>query len=44
MPDSPVLTVRDLTRRVGEKTIVDGFTYDFHAGRLYTVLGPSGAG
>jgi len=40
----PVLRIRDLTRRVGDKTIIDGVTFEFLPGRLYTVLGPSGAG
>ncbi len=43
-----ILQAKNLTRIVradGQaSTIIDDFSYDFHAGKIYTIVGPSGAG
>jgi len=43
-----ILDARNLTRVVTEAnrkiTIIDGFSYRFQSGNIYTVVGPSGAG
>jgi len=43
-----ILSARNLTRSVmtesGRRTIVDAFSFEFATGRIYTVVGPSGAG
>jgi putative ABC transport system ATP-binding protein len=44
----PVLQAKNLARIIrtdGQtNTIIDDFSYDFHAGKIYTIVGPSGAG
>jgi putative ABC transport system ATP-binding protein len=46
--DGPTLQAQHLTRVVGapnrNKTTVDDFSYSFESGKIYTILGPSGAG
>ena len=42
--DQPVLQVRDLVRRFGEHTAVDGVSFHIDAGQTYGLLGPNGAG
>lgn len=46
--DPPILQAENLSRTVGSrtdtKTVVDGFSYSFRPGRVYTIMGPSGAG
>ena len=41
---APVLTVAGLSRSVGERLIINNFSYEFYSGKIYAVLGPSGAG
>lgn len=41
---SVLLSVNDLTRRFGDKTAVDGITFDIEQGRCIALLGPNGAG
>lgn len=40
----PLIVVRDLVVRFGERPVLDGLTFDIAAGELLCVLGPSGAG
>ncbi len=40
----PILEVRDLTRRYGSFTAVDGLSFQVEAGEPYGLLGPNGAG
>lgn len=40
----PVIEVRQLTKRFGEVTAVDGITFDVFQGELFGFLGPNGAG
>jgi ABC-2 type transport system ATP-binding protein len=39
-----MITFRALTKRYGEKTAVDGLTFDLAAGKVTGFLGPNGAG
>ncbi len=39
-----VIEVRDLTRRFGELTAVDGISFDVREGEVFAFLGPNGAG
>jgi ABC-2 type transport system ATP-binding protein len=41
---APEVTVRDLTRRFGDFTAVDGVTFDVAKGEIFGFLGPNGAG
>lgn len=39
-----LLSVRDVTRRFGGLTAVDGVSFDVHAGTIKALIGPNGAG
>lgn len=39
-----VIEVRDLVKRYGDLTAVDGVSFDVHAGDVFGFLGPNGAG
>jgi ABC-2 type transport system ATP-binding protein len=39
-----VLTARNLTKKIGAKTIVDDVSFELSAGEVYGFLGPNGAG
>ena len=41
---SPAIEVTDLVKRYGERTVVDGLTFQVHAGEILALLGPNGAG
>ena len=43
-PDQPLLTVRDLAKSYGPKTILDGVDFDLSAGETLVILGRSGSG
>jgi ABC-2 type transport system ATP-binding protein len=40
----PVVVVRELTRRFGDFTAVDGISFDVREGEVFAFLGPNGAG
>ncbi|MBX6376987.1 MAG: ABC transporter ATP-binding protein [Clostridia bacterium] len=40
----PVLAVRGLTKRYGDKTAVDGLSFEVYPGETFGLLGPNGAG
>jgi ABC-2 type transport system ATP-binding protein len=44
MPDTPVIVVRDLVKRYGDFTAVDGLSFDVERGEVFGLLGPNGAG
>jgi ABC-2 type transport system ATP-binding protein len=41
---TPVIQTRELTRRFGDVTAVDGLTLDIAAGEIFGLVGPDGAG
>ena len=41
---APILEVRNLTKRFGESTAVDGIAFDIQPGEILGLLGPNGAG
>lgn len=40
----PVVRMRDVTKRIGSKTLIDRLTLDIPRGQVYGFLGPNGAG
>jgi Fe-S cluster assembly ATP-binding protein len=41
---APLLSVRDLFVKVGEKPILHGLTLDLNAGEVHAIMGPNGSG
>ncbi|MBP3963822.1 ABC transporter ATP-binding protein [Paenibacillus lignilyticus] len=44
MSNEPVLSLRQLTKRIGRTTIIDNLTFDVPQGEIFGFLGPNGAG
>lgn len=44
MPTTPVLRIRDLTKTIGKRTIIDRVSFDVIPGEVFGLLGPNGAG
>ena len=42
--EDPVISIRDMTKSFGPKTVIEDLTIDFPRGKITTVLGPSGTG
>jgi ABC-2 type transport system ATP-binding protein len=42
--DRPAIVVRNLTKRFGDFTAVDGITFDIRKGEIFGFLGPNGSG
>ena len=40
----PIISIRNLTYRVGNKTLVDNISFEVHVGEYLTIIGPNGAG
>ncbi len=40
----PILVVKDLTKKYGEKTVVKGISFEVGQGEIFGILGPNGAG
>ena len=43
-PTEPVVRVRNLAKRYGALSAVDGVSFDIHRGETFALLGPNGAG
>ena len=44
MSEAPAISVRGLTKRYGEKVVVDGLDLDVARGQIHGFLGPNGSG
>jgi ABC-2 type transport system ATP-binding protein len=44
MDTNSVVQLRNVTKRIGSKTIVDSLSFDVHPGEVFGFLGPNGAG
>jgi ABC-2 type transport system ATP-binding protein len=44
MPESSAIAIREVTKRFGEFTAVDGLSLDVPAGSIYGFIGPNGSG
>jgi iron complex transport system ATP-binding protein len=44
LPNEPMLTLGNVTVRLGESTVLDSVTLDLHAGQTVALVGPNGAG
>ena len=44
MTTKSVVQIRNLTKRIGNKTIVENLTFDIFSGEVFGFLGPNGAG
>lgn len=44
MQESAAIEVRDLTKKIGDKTLVDHLSFDVSKGEVFGLLGPNGAG
>ena len=41
---NPVIRVRDLVKRFGDQTVLNGVTFDVHEGETLVIMGGSGSG
>lgn len=39
-----IIRTNNLSRKIGDNTIIDNFTFNFESHQIYNILGPSGAG
>ncbi len=44
MSNEPIVSLRNVTKRIGGKTIIDQLTSDVPQGEVFGFLGPNGAG
>lgn len=44
MSNEPIISLRNVTKRVGKTTIIDNLTFDVPQGEIFGFLGPNGAG
>ena len=44
MSDTPIISIRNITKRFGTFTALEDITIDIHSGEIFVLLGPSGCG
>lgn len=44
MKKEPIISLRNVTKRIGQTTIIDDLTFDVPQGEIFGFLGPNGAG
>ncbi|WP_129728285.1 ABC transporter ATP-binding protein [Ectobacillus funiculus] len=44
MSNEPIISLRNVTKRIGRATIIDDLTFDVPQGEIFGFLGPNGAG
>ncbi|NMD72620.1 ABC transporter ATP-binding protein [Bacillus sp. DNRA2] len=44
MSNEPIISLRNVTKKVGKTTIIDNLTFDVPQGEIFGFLGPNGAG
>lgn len=44
MSNEPIISLRNVTKRIGRTTIIDDLTFDVPQGEIFGFLGPNGAG
>ena len=44
MPSEPVIQIRDVVKRFGDQTVLDGINLDIHQGETMVIMGGSGSG
>ena len=44
MPDTPIISIRGITKRFGTFTALEDISIDIHSGEIFALLGPSGCG
>ncbi len=44
MEGKTIVQIKNVTKKIGKKVIIDGLTFDVHSGEVFGFLGPNGAG
>ena len=44
MEKKPIVQIKNLHKKIGRKTIINGISFDIYPGEVFGFLGPNGAG